>query len=69
MKETCVFIHWAENNFSMVALAYAQRFAYQLSTNELCKDNNEKLLTQHGYVNIEGENVKIELDNSVYYKN
>lgn len=39
MKDTVVVTNWAERHFSVVAFAYAQKFAYSKTKVELVKDN------------------------------
>ena len=62
LKDITVGTHWAEMNFSVVALAYAQRLGYEVSQKLSYTDNDGNLLTTKGFLNIEVENVLVEMD-------
>jgi hypothetical protein len=67
-KEVEVSTEWAENNFSVVALAYAQRKAYEhLQTVEVIDDKGKKNLVT-GFVSVEDEGVDIPVENHIVHK-
>ena len=60
---------WAEENFGIVALAYAQQKAYEHATLEEIKDADGKVTSLlSGFVDVEGKGVGIEMENFQIHK-
>lgn len=71
MKDVAVETNWAEQNFSVIALACTQRLAYKLSQKEVTKDPQGHVHISKGFLDIDDEYVLIALDtmqyNSIWY--
>ena len=65
MKDTVVILHWAEKQFSIMALAYVQKIFYNMTKKELCKDDPDHPVDDHGHVDVELEGVEMEYNNTV----
>ncbi|HEY9300870.1 MAG TPA: hypothetical protein VIQ31_31800, partial [Phormidium sp.] len=68
LTEVNVEADWAERQFCIVALAYAQKVAYEYAHKEVAKDKTGHRTVVSGYVDIEGENVTINVDNAEFHK-
>ena len=68
MKDTVVVTHWAKKQFSVVALAYAQKFAYSMTKTELCLDDPDHPMNDQGYVDAKLEGVEMEFESIVYHR-
>ena len=64
IEETKVASWWAEIQFGVVALAYAQQKAYQRATTKVVKDNKGKISQMAGFLDVEERGVTIEMDNT-----
>ena len=51
-----------------MALAYGQKFAYNMTKKELCKDDPDHPTNDHSYVDAELDGVEMEFDITVYHR-
>ena len=63
-EETKVEPWWAEENFGVLALAYAQQKAYQGATREEVKEKDGNISQMSGFIDVEERDVTIEMDST-----
>ena len=56
-------VDWAENQFGVTALAYAQRLSYSVHKNESFKGEDGHTYNLHRYVDVEMSGATVQLDN------
>ena len=56
-------VNWAENQFGVTALAYAQRLAYSVHENDSFKGEDGQNYNLHRYVDVKLSGATVQLDN------